>query len=109
MRYLLTAAIAALVVLACASNPPKDRPIPPDQIPPGFEASDCHWQTVKPTVIESGGISSPGGGPQMRAAPESAPEPQKVVACHRAAEHIQKCIGADGNEKPMAQCQVPPP
>jgi hypothetical protein len=108
---LATTLVSLLTALAgCSVAPRALPPIPLDQIPPGFEAKDCRWKIVKPEPASSRVMQQPiGGGPPTFASPETEPEPQRVVDCHRAAEHAEKCVGADGEEKPMSVCRPSKP
>lgn len=103
-RFLILVSIA---LAGCGPITRKPDAVPADQIPPGFTAADCHWETVKPSEPAHG--VDPISGPRMQAAPDREAEPARVVACRRPAEHIQKCVDANGDEKPMSLCNAPRP
>jgi hypothetical protein len=112
MRSLVCATLLAMLA-ACVTPVRPERPLPPipaDQIPDGFEAKDCYWEIVPPEPHKADDVRIGGIVRAMRSANDSDPEPQRVVHCHRSEEHsTRKCMGSDGQEKPISACEAAKP
>ena len=107
----LTGIVLCAALTACAAMPANRTAdvVPPELVPAGFEAKDCHFEPVAPH--DSGGLSSmdsSGGGVAAVAAADHGGGVRGQVKCHRTTQLLPEttqCLDDNGQEHPLQWCK----
>lgn len=105
MRLALCIAVCTFVLSACASNPQKLAPVPPELVPAGFSAADCH-------ITDPGGPITDNNGPNGTARNVGTRAP-KVACTKKEGETVNTtsaptCHTQGGKVLPVSDCCMNP-